>query len=197
MDALLRQHNFNLTLEDESMRSSNKSRSRNKNNNRRNNNSGGNVINRVFDSAGPTGRVRGTPQQIIEKYRALAHDALLDDDRVGAESYHQYAEHYSRLLVSAQKQMDERQAEHAQRQAEQQAQRQQKQQQQSVTEVSVDAQPDVSGGFEANAGEQPDVSDNNIVATPEGKQKASTRAPRTRKKFTPEPAEAETPPASE
>ena len=43
------------------MRTSNKSRSRNKNNNRRQN--PGNVINRVFDSSGPEGRVRGTPQQ--------------------------------------------------------------------------------------------------------------------------------------
>ena len=27
----------------------------------------GNIINRVFDSSGPEGKVRGTPQQIIEK----------------------------------------------------------------------------------------------------------------------------------
>ena len=46
------------------MRSS-KSRSRsNKNRNR----SVGNIINRVFDSSGPEGKVRGTPQQIIDKY---------------------------------------------------------------------------------------------------------------------------------
>ena len=47
------------------MRQSNKSRSRNKNGNRR---SMANAANRVFDSAGPEGKVRGTPQQIIEKY---------------------------------------------------------------------------------------------------------------------------------
>ncbi|MEL6821472.1 MAG: DUF4167 domain-containing protein, partial [Calditrichota bacterium] len=44
---------------------SSRSRSRSKNNRNRNNNSGGNVINRVFDSSGPEGKVRGTPQQII------------------------------------------------------------------------------------------------------------------------------------
>ena len=54
------------------MRTSNKSRSRNKNNNRRQN--PGNVINRVFDSSGPEGRVRGTPQQIIDKYQSLFFD---------------------------------------------------------------------------------------------------------------------------
>ena len=48
------------------MRSSGKSRNKNRNNGRRPN--PGNVINRVFDSAGPEGKVRGTPQQIIDKY---------------------------------------------------------------------------------------------------------------------------------
>lgn len=172
------------------MRSSNKSRSRNKNNNRRSNSGGGNVVNRVFDSAGPEGRVRGTPQQIIEKYRALAHDADLTDDRVRAESFHQYAEHYSRLLVAGQKQIAERQAEQSQRQAEQQTQRQQ----QPKSVAPSDEQPDVTGGFEANTGAQPNTPDSNIVATPEDKPRAtSTRAPRTRKKFTPEPVETETP----
>ena len=28
----------------------------------------GNILNRVFDSSGPEGKVRGTPQQIIDKY---------------------------------------------------------------------------------------------------------------------------------
>ena len=54
------------------MRSSGKSRNKNRNNGRRPN--PGNVLNRVFDSAGPEGKVRGTPQQIIEKYQSLAHD---------------------------------------------------------------------------------------------------------------------------
>ena len=52
------------------MRSSSKSRNRGRNANRRSNN-GGSIINRVFDSAGPEGKVRGTPQQIIDKYTSL------------------------------------------------------------------------------------------------------------------------------
>ena len=111
------------------MRPSNKSRSRNKSSsNRRSNNTSGNIVNRVFDSVGPEGRVRGTPQQIIEKYRSLAHDALLGDDRVAAESFQQHAEHYSRILQVAQREINERlaeqqaqQAQQAERQAEQQA----------------------------------------------------------------------------
>ncbi|MEM9268811.1 MAG: DUF4167 domain-containing protein, partial [Pseudomonadota bacterium] len=81
------------------MRSSNKSRSRNKNNNR--NRNVGNIINRVFDSAGPEGKVRGTPQQIIEKYQTLARDAQLSGDRVAAENFQQHSEHYARMLAEA------------------------------------------------------------------------------------------------
>ncbi len=171
------------------MRSSNKSRSRNKNNNRRsNNNSGGNIVNRVFDSAGPEGRVRGTPQQIIEKYRALAHDALLADDRVRAESFQQHAEHYARLLLAAQKQQAERLAEQQARQAEQQAQQAERQAQQAERQKKAPApvqesdQPDVTGGFEAMT--DPAAGDSGLVPTPESK--PAKRPVRRRRK--PEPA---------
>lgn len=84
------------------MRSS-KSRSRSKANRNR---SLGNIINRVFDSSGPEGKVRGTPQQIIEKYTQLARDAQLSNDRVAAENFQQHAEHYTRMLAEAQREMD-------------------------------------------------------------------------------------------
>ena len=83
------------------MRSS-KSRSRSKQNRPR---TLGNIINRVFDSSGPEGKVRGTPQQIIEKYQMLARDAQLSNDRVAAENFLQHAEHYTRLLAEAQREM--------------------------------------------------------------------------------------------
>ena len=82
-----------------------KSRSRSKQN-RNNNRSVGNVLNRVFDSSGPEGKVRGTPQQIIEKYNQLARDAQLSNDRVAAENFQQHAEHYLRLLAQAQKEQE-------------------------------------------------------------------------------------------
>ncbi|MBM2577482.1 DUF4167 domain-containing protein [Jannaschia sp. Os4] len=88
------------------MRSS-KSRSRNKNRNR--NQGGGNVVNRVFDSSGPEGKVRGTPQQIIDKYNQLARDAQLSGDRVAVEAFQQHAEHYSRMLAAALKEQEARQ----------------------------------------------------------------------------------------
>ena len=56
---------------------STRSRSRSKSNRNRPTSQGGNVVNRVFDSSGPEGKVRGTPQQVIEKYNQLARDAQL------------------------------------------------------------------------------------------------------------------------
>ena len=90
------------------MRTSGKSRNKNRNNGRRPN--PGNVINRVFDSAGPEGKVRGTPQQIIDKYKSLAHDSQLSGDRVSAENFQQHSEHYARLLLEAQKEIAEKSA---------------------------------------------------------------------------------------
>ena len=90
------------------MRSSGKPRNKNRNNGRRPN--PGNVINRVFDSAGPEGKVRGTPQQIIDKYQSLAHDSQLSGDRVSAENFQQHSEHYSRILLEAQKEIAEKSA---------------------------------------------------------------------------------------
>lgn len=86
------------------MRSS-KSRSRSKANRSR---SVGNIVNRVFDSSGPEGKVRGTPQQIIDKYTQLARDAQLGNDRVAAENFQQHAEHYVRMLGEAQREADAR-----------------------------------------------------------------------------------------
>ena len=83
------------------MRSS-KSRSRNKQNRQR---SLGNIVNRVFDSSGPEGKVRGTPQQIIDKYLMLARDAQLSNDRVAEQAFLQHAEHYTRLLGEAQREL--------------------------------------------------------------------------------------------
>lgn len=81
------------------MRTSQKNRnSRHKS---RGNKPSGNVLNRVYESAGPEGKVRGTAQQIIDKYLLLARDAQTSGDRVVAENFLQHAEHYIRLVNSA------------------------------------------------------------------------------------------------
>lgn len=162
------------------MRSS-KSRSRSKSN--RNRPSGGNVINRVFDSSGPEGKVRGTPQQIIDKYTQLARDAQLGNDRVAAENFQQHAEHYLRLLGEAQREQDARREEqdrqNRERQAERDRERQERQERESPPQPAADdlsqaPQPDV---MEVGAGD----GDTGLVETPESQPKKPARKPRTRK----------------
>jgi hypothetical protein len=106
------------------MRSS-KTRPRSKNNRNNNNRSGANIMNRVFDSSGPEGKVRGTPQQIIEKYQQLTRDAQLSGDRVAAENFQQHAEHYMRLLAEAQREIEARREQQDRENREKQAQRDQ------------------------------------------------------------------------
>jgi hypothetical protein len=85
-------------------------RGRNNNNNNNNNNfrKGGNPLTRTYDSSGPDVKIRGTAQTIAEKYAALARDAQSSGDRVMAENYLQHAEHYNRIILAAQQQMQER-----------------------------------------------------------------------------------------
>ncbi|MGH7121033.1 MAG: DUF4167 domain-containing protein [Acetobacteraceae bacterium] len=54
--------------------------------------------NHVFDSNGPDLRIRGTSQQLFEKYLQLGRDATTGGDRVLAESYFQHADHYFRIM---------------------------------------------------------------------------------------------------
>lgn len=94
---------------------------------------GGNIINRVFDSSGPEGKVRGTPAQIIEKYLQHHRDAQLSGDRVNAENFSQHAEHYTRMLAEATREAErareEQEEANRQRQADRDRQRQQREEQ--------------------------------------------------------------------
>lgn len=164
------------------MRSS-KSRSRSKSN--RNRPSGGNVINRVFDSSGPEGKVRGTPQQIIDKYNQLARDAQLANDRVATENFQQHAEHYLRLLSEAQREQDARREEqerqNRERQAERDRERAERQEreaaQRAAAEQAEASQPDV---FEVAGGDDSETS--GLVETPEdAPRKPARRTARPRK----------------
>jgi hypothetical protein len=165
------------------MRSS-KSRSRNKNN--RNTRSVGNVVNRVFDSSGPEGKVRGTPQQIIEKYNQLARDAQLSGDRVALENFQQHAEHYTRLLASAQKEQDARQEAQQQQQQNQQARADRAQDrntnQRHNAQGNADGSSEDFGSGDQPSAAQPDVIEADasatLVETPEAKADAAPKAAR-------------------
>ena len=56
--------------------------------------------NTTFDSNGPEGRLRGNAQQLFEKYTALAYDANAAGERISAEAFTQYADHYYRIHQS-------------------------------------------------------------------------------------------------
>ena len=158
-----------------------KSRSRGKSN--RNNRSSGNNINRVFDSSGPEGKVRGTPQQIIDKYQQLTRDAQLANDRVAAENFQQHAEHYTRLLGDAQREADARKSEQEAIQRERQAQRDAERAAQNEQQQAKAAPPAV----DSTHNEQPDIlqvevpgnADSGLVETPESTPKPKrARKPR-------------------
>ncbi len=53
---------------------------------------------RTFESSSPDAKVRGTAQQVLDKYLALARDSVSAGDRIAAEVYFQHAEHYYRIL---------------------------------------------------------------------------------------------------
>lgn len=187
------------------MRSSQKSgRSRGKGNRGK---TQGHSPNRVYESAGPEGKVRGTPQQIIDKYLALARDAQLSGDRVGSENFLQHAEHYARILIAAQEAQD------AQRDRNQQQNNNNNNNNQNRQD---DDQPSAQGGGQGGGGggqQQPRNDRNNddfgdddqpssdgleaigaaqdgpeIVETPESKSN-STPKPRTRRPRPKPPAE--------
>ncbi|WP_437344188.1 DUF4167 domain-containing protein [Mesorhizobium marinum] len=69
------------------------------------NRKGPNPLTRNYESNGPDVKIRGSAQQIAEKYAQLARDAQSSGDRVMAENYLQHAEHYNRIIAAAQAQM--------------------------------------------------------------------------------------------
>ena len=78
-----------------------------------------NVPNRntSYESNGPDVKLRGNAQQLNEKYLALAHDAAAAGERITAEAYTQFADHYFRLHQAAVDAAEERRSQHAERQS--------------------------------------------------------------------------------
>ena len=167
------------------MRSS-KQRSRSKLNRNR---SIGNIVNRVFDSSGPDGKVRGTPQQIIDKYNQLARDAQLSGDRVATENFQQHAEHYARLLAEATLEQEARreaqEAQHRERQLQRAAEREEQtssqKQQDAVSAPDADGQPLPMPDLD---GEVIDIAKDagGLVDTPEGPASQGSRGQKTRRR---------------
>ncbi len=118
---------------------------------------GGNIPlnrNHVFDSNGPDVRIRGTAQQLFEKYLQLGRDATSGGDRVMAEGYFQHAEHYFRIL-------------NAMNQAAQQNQQNGQQYQGQRRQYAEDGQPGGdTDGRAPGTGDQPEAREIPIAAAP-------------------------------
>ncbi len=85
-------------------------RPNNQNKNRQRGRNGGrkhvNPLSRNYESNGPDVKVRGNAAHVAEKYLQLARDAQSSGDSVMAENYLQHAEHYFRIVSSAQQAMN-------------------------------------------------------------------------------------------
>lgn len=84
--------------ENRRMRQGQNKRSRGRSSGRKNSN----PLTRHYDSNGPDVKVRGIASHVAERYVQLARDAASSGDSVMAENYFQHAEHYNRIISSAQ-----------------------------------------------------------------------------------------------
>jgi len=58
-------------------------------------------LSRLYESNGPSVKIRGNALQVAEKYLQLARDAHTGSNPVAAENYLQHAEHYFQLIADA------------------------------------------------------------------------------------------------
>jgi Domain of unknown function (DUF4167) len=80
----------------------NRNRNNNTNNNRGGGGGGGQRTNGIIDA-----RARGNAQQLLEKYKNMGRDAAQNGDRVLAEYYMQFADHYFRVVSEYRARFDE------------------------------------------------------------------------------------------
>lgn len=116
-------------------------------------NSGGNrrnPRNQSYESNGPDVKVRGTAQQVLDKYLQLARDAQSGGDRVKAEAYLQFAEHYYRIVNADQDEQDKRQQDRGNR-----GNRGNDTPSDAMEQPSVEAQTEDSADDQADAAQEP------------------------------------------
>ena len=71
--------------------------------------------NTTFESNGPEGKLRGNAQQLFEKYTALAQDANSSSERISAEAFSQFADHYYRVHQTILAAMEQKRNTHEQK----------------------------------------------------------------------------------
>ena len=111
--------------------------------------------------------MRGTAQQLFEKYLQLGRDATSSGDRVMAESYFQHAEHYFRILNA----MNQAAQQSGQQNGGQgQGQHRRHLSNEGNGESSTDSDPEAEEGQPAGLGDQPggEAREIPIAAVPPG-----------------------------
>ena len=183
----------------------------NNNSGNNNNNNGGrkgpNPLTRSYESNGPDVKIRGSAQQIAEKYTTLARDAQTSGDRVMAENYLQHAEHYNRIILTAQAQMPQPQVRdtredddldddgeenfNTQTQDHQQPQQQQPQRNQQPRDHGTGPQPVIEGVPAEVVLKQQDMGDQGADVDADAQSETRKEAPRARGRGRPraEPAQ--------
>ena len=92
-----------------------RSRGRNRRSGGNTSNANHNNPNRHYESVGPDVKIRGSAQQVLEKYQQYARDAHTSGDRVLSEAYFQFAEHYQRIVAKQAEAKDRQQPQPQQR----------------------------------------------------------------------------------
>ncbi len=92
-----------------------RSRGRNRRSGGNNQQNAFNNPNRHFESVGPDVKIRGSAQQVLEKYLQYGRDAQTSGDRILSEAYFQYAEHYQRIVAKQQEARNQQQQQHQNR----------------------------------------------------------------------------------
>jgi hypothetical protein len=113
--------------------------------------------NHVFDSSGPDLRIRGTAQQLFEKYLQLGRDATGSGDRVMAESYFQYAEHYFRIVSAINQASQQSQPQHYQNGGQPQPHQQGNHQNGQRRQANEDYQPEEDQNYNEQSGQDSPV----------------------------------------
>lgn len=92
-----------------------RSRGRNRRSGGNNQQNAFNNPNRHFESVGPDVKIRGSAQQVLEKYLQYGRDAQTSGDRILSEAYFQYAEHYQRIVAKQLEARNQQQQQHQNR----------------------------------------------------------------------------------
>lgn len=160
---------------------SNPRRGRGRNNGKRNQN----PRSKNFESSGSEQKVRGTAQQVLDKYLALARDATSAGDRIAAEGYFQHAEHYYRILYSEEGAQDGNKKNDRDRNAQGRQNPEQSQENQNRpprdNTQSAETTPETSGDVKAQGTSEPEAEKIDAQATtPEVSQETVEEKPRRR-----------------